>query len=59
MQLFRQDASVYLMLELSCFYVQRKMRQQEKNAARCDDDNKIKVPNAVLSALAGKTKEIP
>ena len=36
-------------------YVQRKIAQQEKNAARCDDDNKIKVPNAVLSALAGKT----
>ena len=32
-------------------YVQRKMKQQEKNK----DDNKIKVPNAVLSALAGKT----
>ena len=40
-------------------YVQRKMKQQEKNAARCKDDNRIKVPNAVLSALAGKTKEIP
>ena len=36
-------------------YVQRKIKQQEKTAAICDDDNKIKVPNAVLSALAGKT----